>query len=209
MKHNRKKRRTYYKKNHTMVLKLNKAYMPIDVCVWEDAIGDWFTGRAEIESVYEDRILRSGRPIDSDINNEMHCPAVIRMVDTDVTQYDLVRTIPITREGLYNRDDGKCCYCSKEISIDEMTIEHVYPESKGGLDTWGNLRAACNECNHEKGDKLLSELGWTLRKRVSDPRLTEEAPKSIVNLIGDRILHESWRKYIYWQIKIDEKVRDI
>lgn len=209
MKQNRKNRRRYWNQHHPMVLKLNKAYMPIDVCIWEDAIRIWSTGRAEIEDSYDDIVLRSGRSTGKISNNEMKCPAIIRMTDSEITQHDMVKTLHVSRKGLYDRDDGRCCYCGNKIKLSEMTIEHVYPESKGGLNTWENLRACCNTCNHEKGDKMLSELGWTLRKRVGIPTLSEEAPKSIVNNIGARVPHESWKKYIYWSVEVDEKIRDI
>lgn len=212
MKQNRKKRRRYWNQSHTMVLKLNKAYMPIDVCTWEDAVGDCYNDlkiKAEIVDIYDDIFLHSGRSTGSVSNNQINCPAVIRMIDSEITQHDMVKTLRVSRKGLYERDDGKCCYCGTEIKLSEMTVEHVYPESKGGLNTWDNLRACCHDCNHEKGDKMLSELGWTLRKRVGIPTLTEEAPKAIVNKIGARVPHESWKKYIYWSIDTEEKLRGI
>lgn len=195
-----------------MVLKLNKAYMPIDVCTWEDAISDCFNEikpRAEIIETYDDVVLRSGRSTGEVSDNEMYCPAIIRMIDSEVTPYDMVKTIRISRKGLYDRDDGRCCYCGIDIKLSEMTVEHVYPESKGGLNTWDNLRACCHPCNHEKGDKMLSELELKLRKRVGIPTLSDEAPKSIVNKIGARVPHDSWKKYIYWSIDTDEKLRDV
>ena len=208
MKHNRKKRR-YWNQKHTMVLKLNKAYIPIDVCTWEEAVCDWFSGRATIETAYDDVVLRSCRSAGSDECNTMQCPAIIRMRSDEINQFDMVKTLPLNRKTLYERDDGRCCYCGNHIKMSEMTIEHVYPESKGGLSDWANLRASCYDCNHEKGDKLLSELGWNLRKRVGIPTLSHSAPKNIINKIGGRIPHESWRPYIYWQIELEEKVMDI
>ena len=192
-----------------MVLKLNKAYIPIDICTWEEAVCDWFTGRATIETYYEDITLRSGKnSIESDYN-EMQCPCIIRMVDSDVRQYDMVQTLPLTRKTIFERDDGRCCYCGNDLTMSSMTLEHVYPESKGGLSDWANLRACCSPCNSEKGDKLLSELGWVLRKRVGIPTLSKSAPKNIFNKMGGRIPHESWRPYIYWSVDTKEKIRDI
>ncbi len=36
-----------------------------------------------------------------------------------------------------------------------MTIDHVYPKSKGGKNTLENLVPCCNICNTKKSDKLL------------------------------------------------------
>jgi hypothetical protein len=33
-------------------------------------------------------------------------------------------------------------------------VEHVYPRSKGGTHTWGNVRIACSKCNLLKGDSI-------------------------------------------------------
>ncbi|MFM2024147.1 MAG: hypothetical protein RLZZ56_160, partial [Actinomycetota bacterium] len=49
-------------------------------------------------------------------------------------------------------------YCSKPAN----TIDHVQPKSKGGADSWENLVACCLKCNNAKGNKTLSEIGWTL-----------------------------------------------
>lgn len=204
-----KNTKKYWNHKHTMVLKLNKAYIPIDICTWEEAVSDWFSGRAVIESTYDDIFLGSGRSRGSSTNNKMKCPSIIRMHGSEVNQYDMVKTLPLNRKSLYDRDDGRCCYCGIDLKLSEMTIEHVYPQSRGGLNDWANLRASCYDCNHTKGDKLLSELGWNLRKRVGVPTLSKSAPKNIINRISGRIPHESWRPYIYWQVELDEKVRDI
>lgn len=209
MKHSKKHRQSYGNQNHTMVLKLNKAYIAIDVCTWEEAIGKIFNGNAEIVESYDDILLHSGSSTIGGEQNVMKCPCIIRMINADVNQYDLVTTLPLTPKTLFDRDDGRCCYCGKKLTISKMTFEHVYPESKGGLSDWANLRACCNECNSEKGDKLLSELGWTLRKRVGIPTLSHGAPKNIINEIGGRIPHESWRPYIYWTVQTPEKIRDL
>ena len=90
-----------------------------------------------------------------------------------------------------------------------VTLDHVYPVSKGGLSDWANLRAACSKCNGEKGNKTLSDLGWKLRSRVGIPTLTKGAPKNVITKIGGRIADESWRNYIYWNVDTEEKIRDM
>ena len=50
------------------------------------------------------------------------------------------------------------------------TVDHVVPRSRGGEHTWENCVAACSACNHRKADKLLTELGWTLRLVPTSPK---------------------------------------
>lgn len=209
MKNNKIKRKARATKKKHIVLKLNKAYMPIDVCTWEEAVTDWANGRAVIEASYDDVLLRSGMDAEGNPRFSMNCPSVIRMINSNVSKFDTVKTLPLTRKNILDRDHGECAYCGDKLTLSTLTIDHVYPDSKGGLWDWANLRASCLKCNNTKGDKTLSELGWTLRRRVGVPTLSKGAPKSIVAKIGGRVPHDSWKQYIYWQVETKEKLRDI
>jgi len=46
----------------------------------------------------------------------------------------------------------------------------VDPRSRGGDHSWENCVASCSTCNHRKADRLLSELGWSLRCVPSTPK---------------------------------------
>jgi len=195
--------------NKHPVLVLNKAYMPIDVYEWGDAVCDWFSGRAEIIDEYADVKLHGGLDALTGEQFVMNCPSVIRKIGADCEGGRFVSTLPLTRTNILERDKHRCVYCGCKLTLSTMTLDHVYPESKGGLSDWANLRAACSKCNGEKGDKTLSELGWKLRSRVGIPSLTTGAPKNIITKIGGKIADESWRKYIYWSVETTEKIRDI
>lgn len=45
---------------------------------------------------------------------------------------------------------NKCYYCGKEITLKEMTLDHVYPKSLGGPTIPQNLVPSCRECNGRK-----------------------------------------------------------
>ena len=64
------------------------------------------------------------------------------------------KKINLTRDNVLKRDDYTCVYCS---SKENLTLDHIIPKSKGGLNTWENLVTACRECNRKKDDKMLSE----------------------------------------------------
>ena len=44
--------------------------------------------------------------------------------------------------------DHKCAYCGSE---EDLTLDHVTPQSKGGPDTTDNVVCCCRSCNHSKG----------------------------------------------------------
>jgi len=77
----------------------------------------------------------------------------------------------------------RCGYCLSPQSITGtlMEIEHIIPESAGGLTTEANLWLACKLCNDHKGDRI----------DVSDP-LTN----AIVPLFNPRT--QQWREHFAW-----------
>jgi 5-methylcytosine-specific restriction endonuclease McrA len=59
---------------------------------------------------------------------------------------------------VYARDGLVCRYCGAH---DLLSVDHVVPVSRGGLNDLSNLAAACRPCNSSKRDRLLSE--WSGR----------------------------------------------
>lgn len=51
---------------------------------------------------------------------------------------------------------NRCGYClaQQEIIGVQLHIEHILPESAGGLSERGNLWLACSECNNHKGAQV-------------------------------------------------------
>ena len=72
----------------------------------------------------------------------------------------------MTRAALMHRDRFRCAYCGSKAE----TVDHVVPRSRGGGHSWENCVACCASCNHRKADKLLSEIGWTLRAQLVPPK---------------------------------------
>ncbi len=49
---------------------------------------------------------------------------------------------------------NKCNYCGSDFGL---TLDHIFPKSKGGLDHAENLIFSCKSCNSSKGNKDLME----------------------------------------------------
>jgi hypothetical protein len=60
------------------------------------------------------------------------------------------------RKAILKRDGRQCRYCETEQG--PFHIDHVRPYSKGGETTFGNLVAACAECNLRKGAREWTPL---------------------------------------------------
>ena len=54
----------------------------------------------------------------------------------------------IWRKDIKESWNHKCAYCESE---DNLTIDHILPQSKGGLDTTTNVVCSCHSCNQSKG----------------------------------------------------------
>lgn len=135
----------------TTTLLLNASYEPLGGISMQRAVVLVLTGRAEV--VEEgDRLIRSPTTVLAE-------PVVIRLVRyVKRVVAASRRPIPVSRTRVLERDRYTCQYCDDDAD----TIDHVVPRSRGGATSWTNLVAACSPCNAEKGNRLLSELGWSL-----------------------------------------------
>lgn len=57
------------------------------------------------------------------------------------------------RQQIYARDNGRCVYCLKSVTLGmDATLDHVNPKANGGLlSDATNLVTACPMCNNRKG----------------------------------------------------------
>lgn len=71
-----------------------------------------------------------------------------------------------SRMAILRRDEHTCGYCGDFGD----TIDHIFPKSRGGGNTWQNLVTACYSCNQFKGARTPEECGMLL---WFDPRVEE------------------------------------
>jgi 5-methylcytosine-specific restriction endonuclease McrA len=90
-------------------------------------------------------------------------PSVVRLVHLARIPFR-IRATP-SRRTLMARDHGRCGYCGRPGD----SMDHIVPRSRDGQHEWENVVLACRRCNVAKGNKLLSELGWTLRIKPYAP----------------------------------------
>ena len=63
--------------------------------------------------------------------------------------------LPVSlRQRLLDADDHRCAYCLTTTANSgvRMTVDHIFPESKGGKTEFENLCSCCRACNEYKGD---------------------------------------------------------
>jgi len=133
------------------VLVLNASYEPLNVCTVRRAHVLLWKGKAEVLEQL-DRQLHSA-------SSTFPWPHVIRLT----TYVRVPRTVQrkISRRALFARDGWRCVYCG--TTGGRLTLDHVIPRSKGGESVWENVVTSCAPCNLRKGDRLVEEVGLTMR----------------------------------------------
>ncbi len=158
------------------VLVLNASYEPLNITSWRRAVVLLLKEKAE-QVEHNGRVLYSSFPL----------PTVIRLRHYVQVPY---KEIPLTRRNVLHRDSHTCQYCG---SKEDLTIDHVIPRSKGGLDAWENVITACVRCNIRKGNRTPKDAGMPL---VTTPRRPHSSLHFEITKHLRGGINEEWRKYV-------------
>ena len=158
------------------VLVLNASYEPLNITSWRRAIVLLIKGKAE-QLEHNNKILYADFPF----------PTVIRLRYYVRVPY---KEIPLTRRNILERDRNTCQYCNAR---EQLTLDHIVPRSRGGVESWENLVAACVRCNVKKGNRTPKEANLVLLKKPRRPHssLHFELIKCTQNNHN-----QEWKKYV-------------
>jgi 5-methylcytosine-specific restriction endonuclease McrA len=163
-------------------LLLNATYEPIQIVSWRKAITLYLLEKAEVveKQDYEIHSADASYPM----------PSVLRLYHrVEVPR----RNIQFSRINVYRRDGFQCQYCGVEFSVDDLTFDHVFPQSRGGGTNWTNIVTCCGPCNRQKGDRTPEEAGMTLE---SEPRKPQWWPFTESSCDFDK--HpDDWHPYLW------------
>src|SRR5579872_2575123 len=130
-------------------LVLNSNYMPVSL--WplyaisaNEAFVRYYTGSCQVVHWYDRKILTQNK------KHNYYYPSVIVNPSHKNVHKSEVKLKKLT---LYYRDHCCCSHCGTDLTLNNMTYEHVVPKSKGGEHSWENVVAACQLCNSKKGDE--------------------------------------------------------
>lgn len=161
------------------VLLLNSTYEPLTVLPVRRAVILLLCGKTDVVH------SKPAGPIIHSATRVVVVPSVMRL--RTYVRIPYRARIPMTRTALMHRDRFRCAYCEAKAD----TVDHVVPRSRGGQHNWDNCVAACSKCNHRKADKLLAELGWTLRIIPQPPQGQQW------RLLGSiKELDPAWARYL-------------
>ena len=142
-------------------LLLDKNYQMVKMISWQTAITKVVIGKAKVIQQYSHVIWRSKQ------NPQLYIrkPRIIfehGLVKSKVMKKGYIKRI--SNEALLQRDEHKCQYCGKELTLKTMTRDHVYPKVYGGRAKDDNVVCACYECNQKKAGRTPDEAGMPLLK---------------------------------------------
>ncbi len=145
-----------------LILALNKQAEPLSWVSYEDSAYYyskekvlWSMGSYEV-------ILRGGTNAKTGLQSKLVMDTIIA-IDSDKSPFSYKKHAPtLSNIALFQRDKHLCAYCGNQFKRQELTRDHVTPTSRGGLDIWDNVVAACKACNSKKDDLLLSETNMEL-----------------------------------------------
>ena len=113
-----------------------------------------------------------------------------------------------------------CQYCGKQPASDDITLDHIHPQSKGGLSTFENCVLCCTACNLKKGNRSLGQAGMQLQKRKRHSSgewstICYDRPKrpmwNPLYTLRRRTYPKSWAAFLknfdeslYWEVELEK-----
>lgn len=180
------------------VLLLNQTYEPLGTISCARAIIMVLKQSVSVEEWDGDRVLRSAR-------EEFRVPSVIRR-----REYINVRrrreAAGMKRLRIYMRDKFRCQYCGERKQAGDLTLDHIFPRSRGGENSPVNIVTACVACNQRKADRTPEEARMPLLTTQSALRVKLER----VMLCHYAEARPEWRKYLFMDAHDDrDRMRQV
>lgn len=166
------------------VLTLGSNYEPLGTVSWKKAISLVYSDKVITLEEYEEEVHSP--------TFSMKIPSVIVMKSSKVRKINSVR---FSRKNVWLRDEGSCQYCNDSVNVNDFTIDHVIPKSRGGKTTWENVVISCYKCNQAKGEKTLKETGFKLAKTPKKPASLPFV-NEIVGFYNQNFLHPTWKFWL-------------
>ena len=155
--------------------------LPLSTVTWQEAIKYVCLDRVSVLEWYDDWVISSP-------SWETRVPAVMILKD-----YIRTNSIPkFTKNNVSLRDEYHCQYCGVDMHErhnELVTLDHVIPQSMGGLTCWDNIVISCQKCNHTKGSKLIKPKRAPYRPSYYE--LVNKRKKYPIS-----IAHPSWEVYL-------------
>lgn len=187
-------------------LVLNRHWQPIQVATVARALIMLYGGAARVVDpldfqTYDWSDWSKMRPLDDEqfvrtVSSRLRVPEVVVLAHFGGMPG---KAVPFSRRNIYRRDRYSCQYCGARPAVEDLTIDHVVPRSKGGVSSWENCVLACYECNRRKADKTAHQANLRLLHVPKRP-----AWRPLYSWHAKPI--KSWARFLgeaYWNVTLD------
>jgi len=89
------------------------------------------------------------------------------VMDLNIPRKLRLLTTPKIKSLLHRKYNKRCAYCGEEITLKEMTVDHIHPASLGGSNDPENLNPCCYVCNGFKKDLSIGEFRDEIEEQLS------------------------------------------
>lgn len=122
------------------------------------------------------------------VSHPIQVPRVIRL-----TQFEQVarQTLRFSRRNLFARDNQRCQYCGRNLTISQMSMDHVVPRTLGGETKWDNVVCSCVACNTRKGGRTPKQAHMQLKTKPTKPN-----HHSLINISVTHVKYAIWHTFL-------------
>ncbi len=207
------------------VLMLDKGFQWYDATTLKDAFCKVMANHAQFVDEYVTYDIDSwcelpvdGHDVIATASKSIRVPTVMRF-ESFTKDYSRCKVV-FSRKNLWKRDNYRCQYCGCKPRPDEITVDHVVPQTQGGISCFENCVLSCVKCNLKKGGRTPEQAGMQLRRSVPGSngimkvvyydRPAQPAWSPLYNLPKLSKFPESWKDYIqikheelYWHVTLE------
>ncbi len=197
------------------VLVLNKHYAAVRVVSAKRAFVMLFKGLAEIVSVESEQYVSYDfsswcelseyrSQYEREHHDWIHCvkfdiavPRIVRLLFFERLPRQPVK---FNRRNIFARDRNRCQYCGKKFPTSELSLDHIFPRSRGGRADWTNIVCCCVKCNVRKGGRTPDEANMKL---IAEPVKPKRSPVLTLRLASEK--YASWKQFLdtaYWNVEL-------
>jgi 5-methylcytosine-specific restriction endonuclease McrA len=206
------------------ILKLNKHFFILDVSDWRDIVKNIFTNAVypldlwfshdddggvnfntldgmDVVKSWDEWAKLDVRHYDEWLNTpkgRVRLPSVV--VCSEYEKIKFIRAKFPTKRNVWERDDYVCGYTLQKLTKSNLTVDHIKPRSRGGIDSWENLITCEKSINHAKGNQTLGEARFPKNKKWGHlaGKLIKLKKQPFKPKFGqDQIVFDNWREEWY------------
>jgi len=188
------------------VLVLNRFFMPVHMVTVRRAFLLLCRDRAEVVdedngqfahydfltwqqlSILRDEIQYEGAEWIQTVSHALQIPRVVRL--TEFEQFSR-QTLRFSRRNLFARDHQQCQDCGRNLTMSQMSMDHVVPRRLGGETTWDNVVCACVSCNTRKGGRTPKQAHMRLKTNPVKPD-----QQALLDVSIDHPRYDIWQTFL-------------